>query len=470
MQQKHLKHIKYIFILAAALLVSLSVISFVRSGNMANASRLVSHTNSVMFQVNDLFSHLKDAESSQRAYVLSRESVFKQQYAQAVKATLTAYDECTALISDNFEQQQRMLKLKQNIDRRIRFMDAIMRDADSTKISPKRWLVARSIMEEIRALNKEIINEEIILLKKRQALLSQESTLAPLLTAILSIFSIVIVVFSYLGITRELARSNAFQQDLAHRNQELADRNIELKNMNKELESFNYISSHDLQEPLRKIQTFLSRVVNQDSSEVTEQTKYYLLRAQDAAKRMQDLIQDLLSYSRLNAEQFKAEKVDFFDLVARIQTQNQEEIESTGTTIVVSGTPEIEVIVKQFPQLLVNIFSNAMKYVAPHVKPFITVQNRVVTAKEVSAFGFSPQAAEYYQISVSDNGIGFNEAFKDKIFDLFQRLHPASAYSGTGIGLAIVKKIVDNHNGFVTVSSSENQGSTFFVFLLKSVL
>jgi PAS domain S-box-containing protein len=258
---------------------------------------------------------------------------------------------------------------------------------------------------------------------------------------------------------------------LSEANEELLMKNDELGKMNKELESFAYISSHDLQEPLRKIQTFSARILKKESQNLSDDGKDYFERMQNAAKRMQALIDDLLAYSRTNTTERKFEKTDLNQIVQDVKKELREVIEEKQAVIETHEMCEVDIIPFQLHQLLHNLFSNALKFSKAGTPPRIFVKSAIGTGSElqnvnpeVPAGKLLPQEI-YCHISVTDNGIGFEPEYKDKIFEIFQRLHAKEVFPGTGIGLAIVKKIVENHNGFIMATSRLGQGATFDIYL-----
>jgi len=339
------------------------------------------------------------------------------------------------------------------------------------KITKERWLEARAIMDEIKLQTNKMMNEESFLLKLRTKSFTEESTFTPLFTIFLTICSIIIMIAAYYGISRELRVSNRLRSDLEESKKELLDANIGLEEknsslakMNKELESFTYISSHDLQEPLRKIQTFISRIIDVDDEKLSDNGKSYLKRTQDAANRMQGLIRDLLAYSRLNVEIFPIENTNLKLMVAEVESELEEEILNSKAEIIVKGEPDVKIIISQFRQLLTNLISNSLKFSNPDIPPQIVIENVSVNGNELP-FEDSNQSQRYSRITISDNGIGFDPQYKTRIFEVFQRLHVAKEYPGTGIGLAIVKKIVENHNGFIAANSQPNGGAVFTIYL-----
>jgi PAS domain S-box-containing protein len=238
----------------------------------------------------------------------------------------------------------------------------------------------------------------------------------------------------------------------------LEEKNAELERKNKELESFNYIASHDLQEPLRKIQLFHSRIYERDKEKLSEMSLEYFASISNAADRMQRLIEALLSYSTTNFKGMAFEKVDLNEILADVLTDLEETIASRNARITVAGLPKASVIAFQFRQLLSNLISNGIKYSQKGVPPEINITCEEVQPDET-------KAKKYWKISVKDNGIGFEQKYEHKIFELFQRLHGKTDFAGTGIGLAICKKIIENHKGFIKVASEVGAGSVFSVFL-----
>lgn len=272
------------------------------------------------------------------------------------------------------------------------------------------------------------------------------------------------------GITIDVTKQKLFKAELEkqviERTRQLEDKNVDLDRMNKELQSFAYISSHDLQEPLRKIQTFSKRILEKEQENLSEKGKDYFGRIQHAASRMQILINDLLSYSSTTTTNRIFELTDLAKLINEVTDDLREEIDAKKGIVVSDNMCHVNIIPFQFRQLIQNLFTNALKFAKPNIPPFIKVISKIVFGKDMNNRRFSDET-EYCHISIVDNGIGFDPIYKEKIFELFQRLHGASEFKGTGIGLAIVKKIVENHNGVIFAESELNQGATFNIYLPK---
>jgi two-component system CheB/CheR fusion protein len=282
-------------------------------------------------------------------------------------------------------------------------------------------------------------------------------------------------IVKWIGATTEIqeqvvqreALENAVKQrtnELSEANVLLENKNDELQKMNKELESFAYISSHDLQEPLRKIQIFAGRILEKENEKLSEGGKNYFRIMQDSANRMQKLIDDLLTFSRLTTAERKFEINDLNDIIEKIKIELKETIEEKHATIDATELCPAHIIAFQFEQLMQNLISNALKFSRPKHPPHIIIKSRIVEGIKLKNAKLSPEK-KYCHISVSDNGIGFEKKFSEKIFEVFQRLHAKDEFAGTGIGLAIVRKIVDNHSGIITATSKLNQGTTFDIYI-----
>ena len=253
-------------------------------------------------------------------------------------------------------------------------------------------------------------------------------------------------------------------KELVFQNEEKEKRTADLLSANKELESFNYISSHDLQEPLRKIQIFGARLIEKESQGLSDNAKDYLQRMMHAANRMQTLIVDLLAYSRTNTGKRKYENTDLNKIVDEVKEELKDELRNKHATIEAKELCHANIIAFQFRQVLYNLIGNSLKFSNPQTPPHILITSRIATGKEIGHHQLSPEK-KYCHITIADNGIGFDLQYKERIFEVFQRLHPKEQYEGTGIGLAIVKKIIDNHHGYISATSEFNKGATFDLYI-----
>lgn len=253
-------------------------------------------------------------------------------------------------------------------------------------------------------------------------------------------------------------------EKVQERTNELSEANEELVLMNKELEAFAYVSSHDLQEPLRKIQTFADRILEKEEQNLSDKGKTYFSIIHESAHRMKELIEDLLAFSRLTTSEKEYVTTDLNTVIEKVTADLQVTIKEKNAAIEVEENCEADVIPFQFRQLMQNLISNALKFSRAGVPPHIVIRCSIKKGSEFNSVQLPQKNKEYCHISVTDNGIGFEDKFKDKIFEVFQKLHGKETYSGTGIGLATVKKIVDNHHGIITATSELDKGTTFNIY------
>lgn len=254
----------------------------------------------------------------------------------------------------------------------------------------------------------------------------------------------------------------------------LAQRTVELTRSNAELEQFAFVASHDLQEPLRKIQAFGDRLkVKCDVASLGE-GREYLERMQNAAARMRRLIDDLLTFSRVISRTEPFAPVDLNKVTREVLSDLEVRIEKSGATVHVSELPTIEADPLHMRQLLQNLIGNALKFHEPSAKPVVNITGRIVTgganATETAVLRMRAMRdktanGRFCELTVQDNGIGFEEKYLDRIFAVFQRLHGKQEYEGTGIGLAVCRRIVDRHGGSITARSKPGEGATFVVML-----
>lgn len=249
---------------------------------------------------------------------------------------------------------------------------------------------------------------------------------------------------------------------------ELEENNKELKSINEELESFNNIVSHDLQEPLHKIQMFISRIEAKEMDLISDQGKVYFSKIKLSANKMQTLLIDLVNYSRT----VKGDKVfvetNLNEIISQITDDLSLNIEAKNAVINVTKLPTIKVIPFQIEQLFINLISNSLKYSKDNVTPEINIFEEEIFENEIHENKIISNE-EYCKIVITDNGIGFKQEYSNKIFNLFYRLEKDLKYSGTGLGLAICKRIVENHDGFIQVNSVPNEGAEFAVFIPRNI-
>lgn len=261
---------------------------------------------------------------------------------------------------------------------------------------------------------------------------------------------------------KELSELNhSLEKRVEERTEELFKLNKQLEISNDDLQQYASVASHDLKEPLRKIQIYSDKV-SRNFLDGNSEADQYMQKIIASSQRMSRLINDLLNYSRLSGEGL-FRPTDINTILDELMSDLEILIAEKNASIYIDKFPQMEVIPGQIRQLFQNILSNAMKFSKANVAPEVSISVTRTDTLEVG--GADAESGNFARISITDNGIGFNEIYKEKIFTMFQRLHSKEAFEGTGIGLAIVKKIVEKHNGIITVNSKEGEGTTFTLVL-----
>jgi len=410
--------------------------------------------------------HLFRAESGQRGYLITNESDYLVPYNESnIKARLlltTLYQTETAIPTQKAKFAQLFTLLNEKLDEMQASIDYVDKKQNRSAVklvkSDRGYKLTLHILGLISDM--ELAEQEFLTESRRQNDKAQSDTLKVLLIAnivglCLALFALYFTFRSGLRIQsliQDVEASNSYLEDkVARRTEELKNYSQELERSNKELEDFAFIASHDLQEPLRKIRAFGDRLSKGFSEKLGEQGQDYLARMQSASTRMSRLIEDLLTFSRVTRRQREFDPVDLNALIADVQEAFDYAINESNAILEVSPLPVINGDSSQLHQVFSNLLSNSLKFTREHVQP------RFAIIGHLSSLNEKP----FICIEVIDNGIGFDEQYKNRIFNLFQRLHGKDEYSGTGIGLAICRKIVENHGGKIEVTSRIGEGTTF---------
>jgi light-regulated signal transduction histidine kinase (bacteriophytochrome) len=254
-------------------------------------------------------------------------------------------------------------------------------------------------------------------------------------------------------------------QELAAANEALLHSNQELQRSNQNLEEFAYAASHDLKEPMRKIQLFSDRLKNNLEQKLSAEERNFFDRILHATQRMNTLIDDLLMYSHVSRGAVLEEKVDLNQKVKAVLEDLELEVAEKKAEVTVDSLPVIKGHRRQLQQLFQNLIGNAIKYTRPEVPPRVHISSRLVKGAEEPHIPAEKKNEPFYLIEVRDNGIGFDPEDAERIFNVFTRLHGNAEYKGTGVGLSIVRKVVENHGGLIWAESKQGEGSTFKVLL-----
>ncbi|HTN16037.1 MAG TPA: ATP-binding protein, partial [Chitinophagaceae bacterium] len=264
-------------------------------------------------------------------------------------------------------------------------------------------------------------------------------------------------------IITDLTAIKKTQHQLEENNRQLAAMNAALEISNYDLMQFASVASHDLQEPLRKVDIFSNLLLSKSADQLPEESKRYLDKITDSVKRMKVLITDVLNYSKLSATTHSFAPVDLNEIVSELKSDFELTMKEKGASLISEQLPVIQGIKGQMRQVLQNILSNALKFTRVGLQPEILITASFVHSKSFTAA--ADKDGPYCIISIKDNGIGFDEKYLTNIFALFERLHGKDKFEGTGIGLAIAKKIMEKHNGLIIARSSPGEGAEFLLLL-----
>ena len=462
MKNKRIGSTNVIFFSTALALVLLFVFSYQRMNEQAKASDRVSQTQLIKFKLNDAFSHLIKTETAQRGFLLTRDSSFLRDYYLSQGKIPGLLSEIRSLITNNGEQVNNYIIASNLFTERQRFLaqtlvghDRLSTQAlDSVLVKGK--IITDSISEQI---DRMISKEDFLLQQHIQAKLAEETRTSAIIL-LFSALSIAILVYSFFRLKTEMFTNNILEQRVQERteqirsaNEILNKQNLELEEKNDELRSFNFIANHDLKEPLRKIGLFVDRVITSDEPLSTANHKL-LSKAIENVDRMQDLLEDIFIYT-LSETAVEFETIDLNETATAAIENLQEVIVEKNAIVEYQKLPVIKGVQGQMIQVFTNLISNSLKYSKKDTIPRVKIEAEKV---EVGHDYF-------WKISFIDNGIGFDDEYKDKIFEMFQRLHLKGEYSGTGIGLTICKKVIENHKGSITASSKSGGGAVFTILL-----
>lgn len=437
----------------------------------------IQNTGDVIMALDELHISLLTVESGQRGYLLLQQAQGLEHYRRALSRIDEYLLRARSLESDVSGQQAliaqtadlidlMLIELKQSVDRAAQKDFRAVNEMLATGASVSLYSQINGLFNRIATAENDHRNA----LSTSLARVTAESRTSFAISLITSLLLVIGIFFlARLNINFQKQREHEIEvQNTAltlavdERTQELSIYSDELKRSNRELEDFAFVASHDLQEPLRKIQTFGDRLLTQYSDNLGEKGKDYLTRMESAAVRMSQLISDLLDFSRITTRGKPFQMVDLNLLIEECLEDLSVKIDEKNARIRISKLPMIEADPSQMRQLFTNLLLNALKFSLPSTATKITITAAAIEQPEVIHL---PDLEGWYKITVTDNGIGFEQDYAAKIFAPFQRLHSTKDYQGTGIGLSICRRIVERHNGEIHAVSALNEGAKFIVTL-----
>lgn len=465
------------FLASIVLLALIGFVSYRSVNTLIVNNERVADTQDILRDLEEVRTLLIQVETDARGFLLTGIDVYKEAYETHLQAIPQKIDALKEKTKDNASHQVRFNVLEKVVDARLSLLKEYVDRREvlgATVIPPGQGPEGKRRMDAVRAALDDIGNEEYRLLEQRteESRKSTQQLRVTLALSLLGTFALICLVF-YLA-WRDIGARRSNEERLRASRDEMEDRvrertaeltvlNIELERSNRELQDFAFVASHDLQEPLRKIQAFGDRLRTVQGPKFDQQGRDYLDRMSNAAERMHNLINDLLGYSRVTTKAQPFETTDLNIVVDGVLGDLEARIEQSGGTVNINKLPTIDADAVQMRQLFQNLIANALKFAKSDVPPVVEVNGEVFKGDAVSTGRSLPE--EWVRISVADNGIGFDEKYLDRIFTPFQRLHGRNDYEGTGIGLAVCRKIVERHGGSLTAESTQGEGSTFIVVL-----
>lgn len=444
--------------------------------SLTKTQQSLDNTSMITTAISKLHLSVVQAESGQRGYLLTGDKTYLTPYYEAIlqlKSQVSLVKSLSSSIEGQADDIARLLFL---VDDKVAVLtktaDLALADEDRRAHYLLETHKGRDLYEQILTLVGQIEERELNFKISQFVKLAEIKKDAKITFAITAITSALLIIGMFILTRINLRNASIYRSELEQQNEMLASKvsertqelmiySDELSRSNRELEDFAFVASHDLQEPLRKIQAFSDRLETMFKDELGEKGIDYIGRMKSAAQRMSNLINDLLEFSRVTTRGREFIDIDLSKVLSEVVSDLEIAIKESDTEVDIDDMPVIQADPSQMHQLFLNLLSNAVKFRRPDVAPRISINYQ-----HQSEFSETHNTdIEWQVITVTDNGIGFLEEYTDKIFVPFQRLHGRSQYKGTGIGLSVCRRIVERHGGTITAQSESGEGATFIIKL-----
>lgn len=479
---------RIIFSTGIVLLASLCGLFLYETYQQNVSTTVVDHSSMINQKLDQIYTNLNERESSLRAYLLSRDQADIKLGQQKKNIDKLFHQIDSLKPNDNLTQSLGILKRLSEESRKLR--DSVLSQVSSGPDVSKAYIldVLNTGTMRLATIRKHIDEMQRVSAAESRARgieAKKHTILATLIGVAASIFSVVVFVLAFYFIDQELKRSQLYvdetkvlnekvaqinkelqfaNSNLTRLNRELETKNVQLERYAREISSFTHITSHDMQEPLRKIEFFISVILEKEEQNLSDEGKRILGKITQSVLRMRKLFLSMLEFSLTNTADNNEEEFDLNEVLKTTLETLKIYIKDSNAQIESDTLPTIKGIRYQFIQLFENIISNAIKFRRKDVLPELQISCQVVNSADHPKQGLRSNTS-YYKIDFTDNGTGFDPIYSEKIFDIFQRLVPRTDTFGVGIGLTISRKIAENHKGILVADGRPNQGSTFSLFV-----
>ena len=448
------------FSISFILMGALSIFSIERLNTYINYSSLMDHSGFVLEKIYDAEKSLRDVDRSERGYMITRDTMYIRFLNNSVDSLRNSIIDLRLVTHDDTTLQKTITSLSANVAIRINAMRNNIRYVDSSNLStPSQYYYdSRQLMLDCSKILRTIHDKENNLKADRyKEELFYEKLTTRSIKWLLLVFCLV-TLFLFIILVKEL-------KERMHYQDALQTKVIDLRRSHSELQEIAYVASHDLQEPLRKIQVFSNMLLYMKSDRVDEKYQQNLERINNSAMRMQSLIKDLMSLTSLTRIDEIKKVTDLNRMLQFILIEAEEKIVARDAQVEIKLMPLINGYEQQLKILFNELLDNALKFSRKGVKPMIIMSCDTTNGHELADSNPSLERKKFYRITISDNGIGFEQQFISRMFGIFQRLHQQdAAYEGKGIGLALCQRIMANHDGYIIAHGEPNMGARFMVF------